>query len=74
MKELNELINDINEQSEELLEHLDENLADYDEFHQELKELERQRIKMYHFMMTFATMSALYSLMLVMKTIMIAIQ
>ena len=69
MKELNELINNINEQSEELLEHLDNDL-EIEMVRQELIELKMQNNKINKIMFSGVTMTALYSLMLAVKIIM----
>ena len=73
MKELNELINNINEQSEELLEHL-ENDLEIEMVHQELIELKQHQSKVNKILLLGANVTALYGLMLVAKIIMIAIQ
>lgn len=73
MKELNQITNEVIEQSEELLEHM-ENDLEIEMVRQELDKLERQRTKMYNFMLSIGMMTALYSLMVVMKTIMMVIQ
>lgn len=78
MKELREITDEITKQSEELLEqlleHLEETLEFNEEIHQELAELEIQHHKMNKIMLSVGSMTALYSLMLVFKIIMIAIQ
>ena len=74
MKELREITDEITKQSEELLEHLEETLEFNEEIHQELAELEIQHHKMNKIMLSVSSMTALYSLMLVFKIIMIAIQ
>lgn len=73
MKELNQITNEVIKQSEELLEHLEEN-AEFEEIQRELAELEIQHHKMNKIMLSVGSMTALYSLMLVVKIIMIAIQ
>ena len=73
MKELNQITNEVIEQSEELLEKL-ENDLEIEMVRQELTELKMQHNKINKIMFSGVTMTALYSLMLVAKIIMIAIQ
>lgn len=73
MKELKEITNQIISESEELLEHLEENV-EFEEIQRELAELEIQHHKMNKIMLSVGSMTALYSLMLVFKIIIIAIQ
>ena len=73
MKELNQITNQIISESEELIKNLEETL-ELEEIRQELTELEIQHHKMNKIMLSVGSMTALYSLMLVVKIIMIAIQ
>ena len=73
MKELNQITNEVIKQSEELLEHLEEN-AEFEEIQRELAELEIQNHQMNKIMLSVGSMTALYSLMLVIRMILIAIQ
>ena len=73
MKELKQITNEVIKQSDELLEQL-ENDLEFEEIRQELAELEIQHHKMNKIMLLMGSMTALYSLMLVVKIIMIAIQ
>lgn len=75
MKEYNEIVNNINKKSEELLKHLEETLESDEEIRQELAELERQNNQINKVMLSVGSMTAMYSLMLVIRMIiMIAIQ
>ena len=73
MKELNQITNEVIEQSEELLEKL-ENDLEIEMVRQELVELKQQQSKVNKIMLLGANVTALYSLMLVVKIIMITIQ
>ena len=73
MKELNQITNEVIKQSEELLGQL-ENDLEIEMVRQELAELKQQQGKVNKIMFSGVTMTALYSLMLVAKIIMIAIQ
>ena len=74
MKELKEITNEVVKQSEELLEHLEETLEIDEEIRQELAELERQNNQINKVMLSVGSMTAMYSLMLVIRMIMITIQ
>ena len=74
MKELKEITNEVVKQSEELLKHLEETLESDEEIRQELVELEIQHHKINKFMLSVGSMTALYSLMIIVKTILIVIQ
>lgn len=74
MKELKEITNEIVLQSEELLEHLEETLEIDEEIRQELAELEIQHHKMNKIMLSVGSMTALYSLLIIVKSILIVIQ
>ena len=73
MKELNQITNQIISESEELIQDLEETL-EFEEIRQELTELKMQHMKMNKFMLSIATMSALYSILIILKSIMIVIQ
>lgn len=73
MKELNQITNEVIEQSEELLEHM-ENDLNIEMVRKELTTLRQQQSQVNKIMFSGVTMTALYSLMLVVKIIMIAIQ
>lgn len=73
MKELNQITNEVIKQSDELLEHLGNDL-EIEMVHQELTELKMQHNKINKIMFSGVTMTALYSLMLVVKIIMTTIQ
>lgn len=68
MKELNELINDINKQSEELLEHL-ENDLELEQIKNELVELERQTKQFKRNAKLIGIATGLYGLMLLARII-----
>ena len=74
MKELKEITNEVVKQSEELLEHLEETLEIDEEIRQELVELKQQHNKINKVMFSGVTMTALYSLMIIVKSILIVIQ
>ena len=74
MKELKEITNEVVKQSEELLEHLEETLEFDEEIRQELVELKQQHNKINKVMLSVGSMTALYSLMIIVKTILIVIQ
>lgn len=73
MTELNQITNQIISESEELIQDLEETL-EFEEIRQELTELKMQHMKMNKFMLSIATMSALYSILIILKSIMIVIQ
>ena len=73
MKELKEITNQIISESEELIQDLEETL-EFEEIQRELAELEIQHHKMNKIMLSVGSMTALYSLMIIVKTILIAIQ
>ena len=75
MQELNELketSNEVIKQSNELLEHLEEN-AELEEIQRELAELEIQHHKMNKIMLLGANVTALYTLMMIVKVIIVTI-
>ena len=69
MKEYNEIVNNIIKQSEEVLEHLENDLK-IEMVRQELIELKQQQSKVNKIIFSGVTMTALYSLMLAIKIIM----
>lgn len=69
MKELNELINDINKQSEELIEHL-ENDLELEQIKNELVELERHTKQFKRNAKLIGIATGLYGLMLLARIIM----
>ena len=73
MKELKQITNQIISESEELIQDLEETL-ELEEIRQELTELEIQHHKMNKIMLLMGSMTALYSLMIIVKTILITIQ
>ena len=73
MKEYNEIVNNIIKQSEEVLEHL-ENDLEIEMVRQELTELKQQQSKVNKIMLLGANVTALYGLMLAIKIIMTTIQ
>ena len=73
MKELNQITNEVIKQSEELLEHL-ENDLEIEEIRQELVELKQQQSKVNKIMFSGVTMTAVYSILIVLKIIMTTIQ
>lgn len=72
LKELNEITNEIIKESEELLEHL-ENDLELEQIHQELVELKEKRTVANKIMFAMSTMTALYTLMMIVKVIIVAI-
>lgn len=74
MKELKEITNEVVKQSEELLEHLEETLEIDEEIRQELVELKMQHHKMNKIMLSVGSMTALYSLLIIIKSILIVVQ
>lgn len=74
LNELKEITNQIISDSEELIQDLEETLEIDEEIRQELAELKIQHYKMNKIMLLMGSITALYSLMLVVKMIMIAIQ
>ena len=73
MKELNQITNEVIEQSEELLEHM-ENDLEIEMVRQELTTLRQQQSKVNKIMLLGVTMTALYSILIVLKIIMTTIQ
>ena len=73
MKELNQITNQIISESEKLIQDLEEN-AEFEEIQRELAELEIQHYKMNKIMLLMGSMTAVYSLMIIVKTILIVIQ
>ena len=78
MKELNEITNQIISESEELVKSLKETLElekiQFEEIQRELAEREIQHHQTNKIMLSVGSMTALYSLMLVIRMILIAIQ
>ena len=70
MKELNEINNEIIKQSEELLEHLEENLVDYERIEQERDKLQHQHEQFYKLSMLLVSAAGLHSLLILGKIIM----
>ena len=73
MKELNQITNEVIKQSEELLEHM-ENDLNIEMVRQELTTLRQQQSKVNKIMLLGVTMTALYSILIVLKIIMTTIQ
>ena len=73
LKELKEITNQIISDSEKLIQDLEETL-EFEEIQRELVELEIQHHKINKFMLSVGSMTALYSLMIIVKTILIVIQ
>lgn len=73
MKELNQITNEVIEQSNELIQDL-ENDLEIEMVRQELTTFRQQQSKVNKIMLLGVTMTALYSLMLVVKIIMTTIQ
>jgi hypothetical protein len=69
MKEYNEIVNEINKQSDELIQDL-ENDLEIEMVRQELVELKQQQSKVNKIMLLGANVTALYGLMLAVKIIM----
>ena len=74
LKELKEITNQIISDSEKLIQDLEETLEIDEEIRQELTELEIQHHKMNKIMLSVGSMTAVYSLMIIVKSILIAIQ
>ena len=72
LKELKETSNEVIKQSEELLEYLDDTL-ELEQIRQELVELKEKRIVANKIMFAMSTMTALYTLMMIVKVIIVAI-
>ena len=72
MKELNQITNEVIKQSEELLEHL-ENDLEIEMIRQELVELKEKRTVANKILFAMSTMTALYTLMMIVKVIIVAI-
>ena len=72
LKELKETSNEVIKESEELLEYLDDTL-ELEQIRQELVELKEKRIVANKIMFAMSTMTALYTLMMIVKVIIVAI-
>ena len=72
LKELKEISNEVIKESEELLDYL-ENDLELEQIRQELVELKEKRILANKIMFAMSTMTALYTLMMIVKVIIVAI-
>ena len=72
MKELHQITNEVIKQSDELLEHLDSDL-EIEMIRQELVELKEKRTVANKIMFAMSTMTALYTLMMIVKVIIVTI-
>ena len=72
LQELKETSNEVIKQSEELLEYLDDTL-ELEQIRQELVELKEKRTVANKIMFAMSTMTALYTLMMVIKVIIVTI-
>ena len=72
LKELKETSNEVIKESEELLEYLDDTL-ELEQIRQELVELKEKRAVANKILFAMSTMTALYTLMMIVKVIIVAI-